>query len=80
MKTTKQEIQNFLISFIEKTFLYINTEGIESAVLKGRIDSLDVIELVMGIEDEYNIKIPNDEVQGWKKFQDIVDSVYKKLK
>lgn len=80
MKTTKQEIQNFLISFIEKTFLYINTEGIESAVLKGRIDSLDVIELVMGIEDEYNIKIPNDEVQSWKKFQDIVNSIYERIK
>ena len=41
---------------------------------------LTAMQWVYDNKDEYNIKIPNDEVQGWKKFQDIVNSIYERIK
>ncbi len=36
-------------------------------------DSLDVVELMMALEDEYGITLPENEVEGIKTVQDIVD-------
>ncbi len=35
-------------------------------------DSLDVVDLVMAIQDEFNIEIPEDEVENIKTVGDIV--------
>ena len=35
-------------------------------------DSLDVVDLVMAIEDEFNVEIPEDEVENIKTVGDIV--------
>lgn len=40
-------------------------------------DSLDVVELMMALEDEYGITLPEGEVEGIKTVQDIVDMMEK---
>lgn len=40
-------------------------------------DSLDVVELMMALEDEYGITLPEGEVEGIKTVQDIVDMMNK---
>ena len=40
-------------------------------------DSLDVVELMMALEDEYGITLPEGEVEGVKTVQDIVDMMNK---
>lgn len=42
-------------------------------------DSLDVVELVMGFEDEFSINIPDEEVGSIKTVQMAVDYIQKKL-
>lgn len=40
-------------------------------------DSLDVVELMMALEDEYGITLPESEVEGIKTVQDVVDMMAK---
>ncbi len=40
-------------------------------------DSLDVVELMMALEDEYGITLPESEVESVKTVQDIVDMMTK---
>ncbi len=40
-------------------------------------DSLDVVELMMVLEDEYGVTLPEGEVENVKTVQDIVDMVNK---
>lgn len=42
-------------------------------------DSLDVVELVMAFEDEFQIEIPDEEVGEIKTVKDAVDYISKKL-
>ncbi len=36
-------------------------------------DSLDLFELVMALEEEYNIEIPEDELEHLEKVGDVID-------
>lgn len=38
-------------------------------------DSLDAVEIIMEIEDEFGIEIPDDEAEKFKNIGDIVDYV-----
>ena len=50
----------------------------ESDVVKDLgADSLDVVELLMALEDEYGITLPEGEVESLKTVQDIVDMMNK---
>ncbi len=40
-------------------------------------DSLDVVELMMALEDEYGITLPESDVENVKTVQDIVDMMEK---
>ncbi len=42
-------------------------------------DSLDVVQLVMGFEDEFDIEIPDEEVENIKTVGDAVNYITKKL-
>jgi acyl carrier protein 2 len=42
-----------------------------------KIDSLDAVELVMSLEDEFDIKIPDNELFAMKTVGDIVACVEK---
>ena len=41
-------------------------------------DSLDTVELVMALEDEFDIEIPDEEAEKLKKVQDVIDYVTSK--
>ena len=50
----------------------------ESEVMKDLgADSIDVVELLMALEDEHGITLPDDEVEKLKTVQDIVDMMEK---
>ena len=52
----------------------------ESEVIKDLgADSLDVVELLMAIEEEYGITLPDGEVENVKTVQDIVDMLNKNV-
>lgn len=43
------------------------------------LDSLDVMTLAMGMEEEFDIEIPDEDVEGIKKVQDVFDYLHKRL-
>ena len=40
-------------------------------------DSLDIVEMLMTLEDEHHITVPDNETEGIKTVQDVVDLVGK---
>ena len=53
----------------------------ESDVIKDLgADSLDVVELMMALEDEHGITLPESDVERMKTVQDIVDMMNKLIK
>ena len=38
-------------------------------------DSLDVVELLMAIEDEFDVEIPDDKIEGMKTVGSVVDYI-----
>ena len=42
-------------------------------------DSLDTVELVMALEEEFELNIPEDEVEKFKNIQQIIDYVASKV-
>lgn len=51
----------------------------ETPLLDLGADSLDAVELIMSIEEEYNVEIADDEAEAIKTVQDVLDLVKKKL-
>ena len=43
-----------------------------------KADSLDIVELVMGFEDEFNIKIPDDDYDKIRTVGDAIDYIKEK--
>ena len=39
------------------------------------VDSLDVVEMLMSVEDEFNVVIPEDEIENLKTIGDVADYV-----
>lgn len=42
-------------------------------------DSLDVVELLMAIEDEFEITIPDEEIENMKTIGDVVDYIQNQI-
>ncbi|WP_416197455.1 MAG: acyl carrier protein [Sporanaerobacter sp.] len=42
-------------------------------------DSLDAVEVMMGIEDEFDIEIPEEDAEKFKNIKDIVEYVESKI-
>lgn len=43
-----------------------------------KLDSLDIVELMMKMEDEFGVEIPEEEAEGLKKVQDVIQYLEKK--
>ncbi|MAW07750.1 MAG: acyl carrier protein [Halobacteriovoraceae bacterium] len=43
-----------------------------------KLDSLDIVELMMKMEDEFGVEIPEEEAEGLKTVQDVVSYLEKK--
>jgi acyl carrier protein len=55
----------------------LSTITLESTFEQLGADSLDVVEIALAVEDEYNIEIPDDSAEGIKNVGDIVAIVEK---
>jgi acyl carrier protein len=44
-----------------------------------KLDSLDIVEIVMAIEDEFNITISDDDIQKLKTVKDAVEYIQNKI-
>lgn len=42
------------------------------------LDSLDIVELMMKMEDEFGVEIPEEDAEGLKNIQDVVSYLEKK--
>ncbi len=52
--------------------------SLESDIIKDLgADSLDVVELLISLEDDYGISIPEEDIAGVKTVKDIVDMIEK---
>ncbi len=40
-------------------------------------DSLDVVEMLMAIEDDFDVEIPDEDIEGLKTIGDVVDYINK---
>ncbi len=52
---------------------------IESSFEELGLDSLDAVELISDLEDEFNVTIPNVELQSIKTIQQAVDGLQKAM-
>lgn len=71
-KETEQEVCIRVKTVIMKTLCSSDTEVVPSAVLTWDLgaDSLDVIEVVMSLEKEFDIRIPNTVIESLKTVAD----------
>ena len=54
----------------------INTINRETLIIEDlRADSLDIMELMMAMEDEFNISIPDDGIQELKTVDDVAEFI-----
>ena len=42
-------------------------------------DSLDAVEVILGVEEEFGIEIPDEDAEGFAKVRDIVEYVESKI-
>lgn len=42
-------------------------------------DSLDVVELLMAIEEEFNVEIPDEDIEALKTIGDVVEYIQNKI-
>ena len=78
-------IFNRVIKVLKEELVYdAGDEGGTIAKLETRLvsdlgaDSLDMMEIVMGIESEFNVCIPNVDAEGFVTLGDIVEYISKK--
>ncbi len=63
----------------------LEIDDLEEITLKTSImgdldaDSLDAVEVMMGIEDEFDIEIPDEDAEKFKNIGDIVNYVQSKI-
>ena len=52
----------------------------ETSLMKDlEADSLDAVEIIMGIEEEFNIEIPDSDAEGFQNVGDIANFVESKI-
>lgn len=59
---------------IEKAKIKADTSFVDDL----NLDSLDIVELMMKMEDEFGIEIPEEEAEGLKLVKDVVSYIEKK--
>lgn len=77
MKVTKQEVEQGVLRIVREhendTSIELSTNLREEHM---NIDSLDLVEFAMGVEDEYNVVIPDAKATGINTVQDLADITF----
>ena len=80
MPETKNKIINFLKEeFINYSDFEISGVNLDTNLVEIGLDSLDLIEITMDLEHEFEIEINDDDVYAWQTPNDIVNAVLKEL-
>lgn len=78
------EIKNKIINFLKKEFINysdfeISGVNLDTDLVEIGLDSLDLIEITMDLEHEFEIEINDEDVYSWQTPNDIVNAVLKEL-
>jgi acyl carrier protein len=78
--TNKDEIQSKVLAVVQKHVTAGTSIELEHDLINDlKFDSLNTIEVVMGMEDAFGIEIPEDDIPKLKRVQDVIDYVNNKL-
>lgn len=72
-----EEVRNIIVDIKDLPEEEIKPESRFAEDLEA--DSLDVVEMLMSLEEKYDIKIPEEEAENIKTVQQLVDHVEKKI-
>lgn len=77
---TREEIQQELLSIVGDQ-LGQPIESIEDDATFTSLgaDSLDMVEMIMRVEEKFEIQIDDDEIESYKTFNEFVDFVTRKV-
>lgn len=78
MEEVKQDIEQRIISLINKRYWIIEDYEIDSNIYNMGFDYLDYIEFVMDIEKEFGIYISDEELDGLDTPRKFIDLVFEK--
>ena len=75
--TVRELVVSILAQQADKSFEDVCPESTPASL---GLDSLDVVEVSIRLEDEFHIEIPTKELQNWKNVRDIVNYMENKTK
>lgn len=72
---TRQEIFERLINLIQKQRSYLSVAITEQTHLKNdlAVDSIELVEFIINVEDEFHIAIPDEDVEDMVFMGDVLD-------
>ena len=76
MKSTRDLIVDIIS---EQLGIMANTIYLDSTAASLDMDSLDTVELVMAIDEEFDLAIPDEDCEAWTTVQSIIDYVEKSV-
>ena len=79
----KQEIKKWLLHN-KRLFMYLNIQKeaitFKTELYSLNIDSLDLLEIIIDFEDEFNIKIEEEKLSKLNTVGDFIELIYNKIK
>ncbi|MGA9530589.1 MAG: acyl carrier protein [Candidatus Babeliales bacterium] len=79
MVIEKQDTADKLMKLIMEEF-HVDRDQLQPQVTFQDLnaDSLDMVQLIMKVEDTFNISIHDDDIEGLQRLQDFIDYVHMK--
>ena len=82
MKQTRKEIEDKVLVIVQEAYCMVDSDSslpLETKLHDLGFDSLDIVELVMAVESDFEIKVPDEDAEHWKMICDVVAYVDTKL-
>lgn len=70
----REQIKDFIVNYINEKYSMLNID-VQFDSLKRVMDSLDMLEMLMVIEQKFNISMDDEDVQNWKTLDDVIIDV-----
>lgn len=71
----KERVLKILSGHINKDIIINPTEKIEDLIHSYEIDSLDKVMIILSLENEFHINIPDKNMEKWTRVSDIIDFI-----